>query len=169
MRPHDNRQNGNGSVADRAPAPAPGVEAMADPDVYERAVDYWRTLGVPLLAPGPPDEVGATFEALGYPLSSDVRRLYGVTGGFVDYASDAGFWSLWSLARLYEQNERGGGLGGLLCFADYSIRAHTYAFHYEGAGVSSVTLVDDGQRIADSLEGFLETYLSDPDAVYAFR
>ncbi len=150
---------------------------MAIPDVYERAADHWRARGVPLLAPCSPAEVGATFEALGYPLSADVARLYGVVGGFANDESDV-LWSLWSLARLREENQslaRWRQENGedrdcvtLLLFADWLIASHSYGFHYEDARVSSVYL-DTGERIADSLEAFLETYLSDPDAVWAFH
>jgi hypothetical protein len=141
---------------------------VATPDVYERAADHWRTRGVSLLCPCSPDEVGATFETLGYPLSADVRRLYDVIGGFADYECDI-LWSLWSLARLREENAENRDRGELLLFADWLIQSHTYGFHYEDARVSSVYIHDSGERIADSLEAFLETYLSNPDAVWAFH
>jgi hypothetical protein len=137
--------------------------------VYERAADCWRVRGVPLLAPFSPAEVGVTFEALGYPLSADVVRLYGTTGGFVDYEA-AGLWSLWSLARLRRENEADRYPGKLLVFfADYCISAHAYGLRYEDEEVSSVWIEDGGVRIANSLEGFLEMYLSNPDAVWAFH
>jgi hypothetical protein len=142
---------------------------MSNPDVYERAADLWWARGVPRLTPCLPAEVVATFEALGHPLSADVVRLYSVTGGFVDYQLD-GLWSLWSLARLRSENDAEEySRAPLVVFADYCIRAHTYGLRYETEDVSSVWIVEGGDRIAGGLEEFLELYLSDPDAVWAFR
>jgi hypothetical protein len=142
---------------------------MATPDVYQRAVERWRARGVPLLAPCSRDELGATFETLGCPLSEDVAQLYGATGGFVDYEVDGGLWSLWSLARLRRENEDNPQRGDLVIFADFLISSHTYGLHYEDETVSSVYILEGGDRMAESLERFLELYLSDPDSVWAFH
>src|SRR4051794_33818726 len=105
---------------------------MPSRDIYGRAVELWRSRGVPLMPPAAPDEVGDAFESLGYPLSADVRDLYGLVGGFADYECD-GLWSFWSLGRLREENARG---GKGVCFADYLICSHCYEFRYEDAFVS---------------------------------
>ena len=61
---------------------------MPSVDVFERAVNRWRSCSVPLLPPADDTDIVETFTHLDYPLSADVRRLYSMTGGFRDWETD---------------------------------------------------------------------------------
>ena len=139
---------------------------MATSDVYGRAVDRWQASGVNVLAPASESELVRTFEQLDTPLSNDVRALYRATGGFPDLALD-GFFSLWSLARLYAENRLG---QEVIWFADYLIMSHLYGVQYRDAETSAIVL-GPGEPflpIAASMTEFLEKYLANPNDVYAF-
>lgn len=143
---------------------------MASPDVYERAVSFWRERGLPLLPPAPEDVVRRTFADLGRPLSADVLRLYSLVGGFDGTECDRGwFLSLWSLDEICWQNARLRPQD--VCFADWLMWSHLYGFRYETPEQSSV-FIDHGRvepyPVAASVAEFLEKLLRDPDEVEAW-
>ena len=139
-------------------------------DIFETAVAEWRKRSVKLLPPATSEEIAATFAKLNYPVTSDVRRLYSLTGGFVNYECDYQ-WSLWSLGRIVKENKRRDT--SPLWFADFLICSHVYCFQSMSPSTSAVYIDHNDPKtepymIADSLGGFLEKYLANPDTVEAF-
>lgn len=137
---------------------------------FDLVAAEWRNRGVPLMPPASDIEVARAFADLGCPLSADVRSLYAVAAGFVDYESDR-LWSFWSLGRIREENSP--GRRPFVMFADWLISSHVYCLHYENPEISSIYISHDGwsldrEPIAGSLAEFLENLLCSPDKVEAW-
>lgn len=141
-------------------------------DAIQSALDRWANEEVPLLPPHEPQAVADFFRTqLGFPLSSDVIALYSMTGGFVDGEMDD-VWSLWSLERILKENAFNESTH--LWFADYLISSYHYSFEYISPDISAVHVdhfvkEEWPSRVADSVAEFFAKYVTDPDAVEAFR
>lgn len=138
---------------------------MAELVNVKAALRKWEGEGVELLPPHGEREVIASLSRLGRPFSRDVVGLYCLTGGMEDdgQTDDVGL-SLWSLKRLAAENSN--RPRPLLFFMDFLLDSHFYGLRYEDTETSSVYLDYLGgeppKRVASSLDGFFQLYLSDP-------
>lgn len=97
-------------------------------DVFERAVDHWKSRSVPLRPPASEAEIEDTFAALDFPLTDDVRHWYLLADGFVEYYMDECDFCWWSLERIREENQDPHREKGYVWFADLLISSHLYCF-----------------------------------------
>jgi hypothetical protein len=124
----------------------------------------WERKGIKLLPPHGEREVAASLSRLGRPFSRDVVSLYCLTGGMEDGATDDEGLSLWPLKRLAADNSS--RPRPTLLFMDFLLNSHFYGLQYEDPETSSVYVDyfsdEPPRRVADSLDGFFQLYLSDP-------
>lgn len=138
----------------------------------ELAIGSWQKQGINLNDPADDCETWTTFGDRGRPPTADVLDLYRHLDGFADGEYCRNHWSLWSLAKIREENQFNPSED--VWFADYLIDSYYFSLHAENPQTSSVHVqLYDGSgvdtfKVADTLNDFLQKLLSDPASVHVF-
>lgn len=84
---------------------------------------------------------------------------------------DSHAWTLWPLDRVVSENSHYNR--PYILFADFLINSHCYCFTYEDDERSSVCIEyfngEEPERVANSVNEFFETYLSNPRKLDMFE
>lgn len=123
----------------------------------------WASLGIALL-PGASSQAVGEFEQLhGLRLPEELSRYFRSFGGMKDNEWDndlVRFWGLYELTMVPNA-------ANYFVFADWSLSAHEYAVRISDEGTEVVVLYEnDLVLIAPTFGAFLQTYLSDPEALF---
>lgn len=138
----------------------------------ERIIGSWHHQGVKLNSPAEDCQTWSTFGDCGCSPSADVLDLYRRLDGFADGEYCRNNWSLWSLAKIREENQFNPSED--VWFADYLINSYYFSFHAEDPQTSSVHVqIYNGSsvdtfKVADTLTDFLQKLFSDPGSVHVF-
>lgn len=128
----------------------------------ERLIETWKREDVDVLPPAEESHVVATLDALGKPYSTDVVKVFCLSGG-MDNSMDLRLLSLWSLERVRKENDGGQAAAGDIAFADFLIDSFRYYFHFENYARSSVYGGYERRKLAESIEDFFALCLDDPE------
>ena len=135
-------------------------------------IDSWNQQGINLNNPADDRQTEATFGDCGRPPTADVLELYRHLDGFADGEYCRNHWSLWSLAKIRDENHF--NPSDDVWFADYLIDSYYFSLHADTPQTSSVHVQSyDGSemcafKVADTLTDFLQKLFSDPASVHVF-
>ena len=134
-----------------------------------KVINVWREEKIKLAPPNSQQQIVDCFHSLKKVPSKDVLKFYAICGGMTDYAMDNSLLSVWTLDEIAKKNTI---VSDLICFADFLIESHRYAFKYENENVSSIYSDCESPefiKIADSLEQFFDLYLMNPNEIYLYK
>ncbi len=139
-------------------------------DVFNQVLESWNSDQVSLV---PPLDYGATierFRAAGMNPAEDLATFYSIVGGMTDYGTDPNLWSCWSIDRII--SETAAYSREWIPFGDWCIHSHIHVARSEPGDRTSVW-VDyysglDAEKVADSLEDFLDRYLRKDETTMIF-
>lgn len=136
---------------------------------FKKVIDIWRKENIKLAPPNLPQEVVDCFQSLGKNPTKDILEFYTICGGMINYTMDDSLLSVWTLEEVAKKNSIA---SEIVCFADFLIESHRYAFKYEDENTSSIYSDSESPeftKIADSLEQFFDLYLINPNEIYLFK
>ncbi len=142
------------------------------PEPIDLAISFWHSQGICFDAPVTEIDIKSLFADCGRSVTADVLELYQRVNGFADGECCWNHWSLWSLAKIREENQFNPSQD--IWFADYLINSYYFSLHPEDSQSSSVhvQVYDkrgvDTFKVADTLTEFLRLLLSDPESVHVF-
>ncbi len=134
-----------------------------------KAIKRWQKENVRLSSPNSEQQIIDCFLTIESLISNDIWEFYSSFGGMIDGDMSESLLSVWTLERIAEKNSVS---SELTCFADFLIESHRYAFKYENVNTSSVHSdweTPDFVKVADSLEQFLDLYLTNPNKIGLFE
>jgi hypothetical protein len=148
------------------------MDELALSQAVDSLIAYWRRQGVPLQLPATDDEIFSTFQDCGRPATAEVLYLYRQLNGFADGTYCQNHWSLWSLAKIRDENRFNPSQD--VWFADYLIDSYYFSLHAEDSHTTSVHVQShykseiDSFKVAETVTDFLQKLLSHPESVEVF-
>jgi hypothetical protein len=137
----------------------------------KRVIAKWTEAGALCSTEASPGDLARLEQHLQIALPSEVRDLYSLANGMVDFSWDQSHVSFWSIARILCENEtvaRSDAHGAYVdvAFADVLISSWYFWFRIRPcrANPLSVVIESTDEEIA-SFGDFLERYLDDPSAL----
>ena len=133
-------------------------------EVLPRVARKWEDEDL-FVAPSHSDEqIRRVLAELGKPVSADVIEVYRTLDGMADGKMDENLLCFWSLEQLVAENSAKLH-EELTMFGDFLICTYLYGYRYENEYTSSVySDFESGNyaKVADSIEEFLNIYLTEP-------
>ena len=137
-------------------------------EVLQGVARKWENEGLIVAAPSYSEEqIGRVFAEIGKPVSADVVEVYRTLGGMADGEIDENLLCFWNLDRLIAENSVKRNEKLVFC-GDFLIYSHLYGFQYENEFNSSVYSDFESEnyaKVADSIEDFLNFYLTEPTKI----
>lgn len=130
-----------------------------------KVIQRWQKENLRLSPSNSEQQISDCFRSIKKLLSKDILEFYSNFGGMIDGDMSESLLSVWTLEEIAEKNSVS---HELTCFADFLIESHRYAFKYENVNTSSVHSnweTSDFVKVADSLEQFLDLYLTNPNKI----
>ncbi len=141
--------------------------------MFDLTINTWKEQRVCLRPPAEDDEILSVLNDCGFQPTADVLNLYRRLDGFMDGEYCRNHLSLWSLAKIRQENEFNPTPD--VWIADYLIDSYYYSLRRQDSQTSSVYVqfFDDDQlvnsfKVADTLDVFFERLVSDPASIHAF-
>ena len=141
--------------------------------MFDLTINAWKEQGVCLRPPADDREILSVFNDCGFQPTADVLNLYRRLDGFMDGEYCRNHLSLWSLAKIREENQFNSTQD--VWFADYLIDSYYYSLRREDSETSTVHVqfFDDGGlmdsfKVADTLADFFQCLISEPASIHAF-
>ena len=135
-------------------------------NIYVRTLEKWKSVGVSLVSTEDRAVVERRLQKAGLQFGNDFLEFYATVGGMD--ATDSDLWSCWSIEKILQENESYEREGVL--FADWCIHSHIHLARRESAFRSSVWVdfSHEPEKVADSLDDFLERYLAKDETIYIY-
>ena len=134
-----------------------------------KVIKNWQKENLKLSPPNSAQQIVDCFLSIKRSFSKDMLEFYSNCGGMTDGDMDESLLSVWTLEKIAEENS---AVSELTFFADFLIESHRYAFKYEDESTSSVYSdweTPEFIRIADSVEQFIDLYLTKPNDIGLFK
>ena len=135
---------------------------------FEQVLKTWRAAAVPLNPPASEADLRLLAAFLGDAVPPDLRALYSVANGMVDYEMDDWYVFFWSIDRITrERDVQVDGARRWIAFAD--VLLYSWCFRFSPDGDRTRVRVDSTGEEFECLEDFLSRYASDPGSLDLFE
>lgn len=133
-------------------------------EVLHRVARKWEKEGLFVAPSHSEEQIRRVLAELVKTVSADVIEVYRTLDGMADGKMDENLLCFWNLEQLVVENSAKRH-EELTFFGDFLIYSHLYGFRYENEYASSVYSDFESEnyaKVADSIEEFLNIYLTEP-------